>query len=101
MGHYAWILEVRPGYEEEYKKRHDEIWPEMLAIMKRDGIRNYSIYRYGLTLFAYLERDAPTPKGQPIDPLVWRWWEMMAPYMEMNPDFSPVQEALEEMFHAD
>jgi L-rhamnose mutarotase len=92
---------LKPGNEAIYKKKHEEIWPEMLALMQRDGIRNYSIYRHGLTLFAYLERDAPAPKGQPTDPLVWRWWEMMAPYMETNPDFSPVQEPLEEMFHAD
>ena len=30
--HFAWVLEVRPGYEEEYKKRHEEIWPEMIQI---------------------------------------------------------------------
>ena len=35
MSQYAWVLEVRPGYEEEYKKRHDEIWPEMLDALKR------------------------------------------------------------------
>jgi L-rhamnose mutarotase len=98
---HAWVMKLKPGNEAIYKKKHDEIWPEMLAMMKRDGIRNYSIYRNGLTLFAYLERDAPAPEGQPTDPLVWRWWEMMAPYMETNPDFSPVQEELEEMFHAD
>ena len=97
----AWVMKLKPGNEAIYKQKHDEIWPEMLALMKRDGIRNYSIYRYGLTLFAYLERDAPAPEGQPTDPLVWRWWEMMAPYMETNPDFSPVQEPVEEMFHAD
>ena len=97
----AWVMRLKPGNEAIYKQKHDEIWPEMLALMKRDGIRNYSIYRYGLTLFAYLERDTPAPEGRPTDPLVWRWWEMMAPYMETNPDFSPVQEEVEEMFHAD
>ena len=55
--HYAWVLEVRPGYEEEYKKRHDEIWPEMTAALKEAGIRNYSIFRHGLTLFGYFETD--------------------------------------------
>lgn len=97
----AWVMKLKPGNEAIYKQKHDEIWPKMLALMKRDGVRNYSIYRYGLTLFAYLERDTPPAAGQPIDPIVWKWWEMMAPYMETNPDFSPVQEPVEEMFHAD
>ena len=54
----AWVMRLKPGNEAIYKQKHDEIWPEMLELMQRQGIRNYSIYRYGLTLFAYLERDA-------------------------------------------
>ena len=97
----AWVMKLKPGNEAIYKQKHDEIWPEMLALMARDGVRNFSIYRHGLTLFAYQERDAPGDPNGTIDPIVWKWWEMMAPYMETNPDFSPVQEPLEEMFHAD
>ena len=48
-----------------------------------------------------MERDAAPPDGKPTDPVIWRWWEMMAPYMETNPDFSPVMEPVEEMFHVD
>jgi len=48
---------VRPGYEELYKLRHDEIWPEILAELRAAGIRNYNILRYGLTLFGYFETD--------------------------------------------
>jgi len=54
---YAWILEIRPGYEEEYKKRHDEIWPEMVQMLKDAGLRNYNIFRYGIKLFGYFETD--------------------------------------------
>ena len=97
----AWVMRLKPGNEAIYKQKHDEIWPEMLALMKRDGVRNFSIYRHGLTLFAYQERDTPADPNGTIDPIVWKWWEMMAPYMETNPDFSPVQEPVEEMFHAD
>ena len=57
MASYAWVLEVRPGYEELYKLRHDAIWPEMLAELRVGGIRNYNIFRYGLTLFGYFETD--------------------------------------------
>lgn len=97
----AWVMKLKPGNEAIYKRKHDEIWPEMLELMKRNGTRNFSIYRYGLLLFAYQERDAPPARDQPVDPIVRKWWEMMAPYMETNPDFSPVQEPVEEMFHAD
>jgi L-rhamnose mutarotase len=55
MAQYAWILEVRPGYEEEYVRRHQEIWPEMVEALRGAGIRNYSIFRHGLTLFGYFE----------------------------------------------
>ena len=97
----AWVMRLKPGNEAIYKKKHDEIWPEMLELMKRQGIRNYSIYRYGLTLFAYLERDRPAKAGEPHDPVVLRWWKMMEPYMDYNADGTPWQEPIEEMFHAD
>ena len=57
MKHYAWVLEVRPGYEQEYKKRHDEIWPEMVEMLQESGLRNYNIFRHGITLFGYFETD--------------------------------------------
>ena len=46
MAQYAWILGVRPGYEEEYKRRHDDIWPEMVEALRSAGISNYSIFRH-------------------------------------------------------
>ena len=95
----AWVMTLKPGAEAEYKARHDDIWPEMVALMRRDGITSYSIYRYGLTLFAYLERERPAPPEQAIEPVVWRWWQSMAPLMETNPDTSPVMQPVEEMFH--
>ncbi|MND00744.1 L-rhamnose mutarotase [compost metagenome] len=52
-------------------------------------------------LFAYQELDQPPVAGAPIDPIVWKWWEMMAPYMETNADFSPVMEPVELMFFAE
>jgi L-rhamnose mutarotase len=94
-------MRLKPGNEAIYKEKHDNIWPEMLAAMKRDGIRNYSIYRHGLMLFAYLERDGPLPAADRPDPVVLRWWKMMEPYMECDQDGSPHQEPVEEMFHAD
>ena len=88
MSQYAWVLEVRPGYEEEYKKRHDEIWPEMLDALKKAGIRNYSIFRHGLTLFGYFETDDldRTIAILKDDPVNARWGKSMAPIMKIEVD---------------
>ena len=55
MGQHAWVLEVRPGYEEEYKKRHDEIWPELVDAIKDAGLENYTLFRRGTTITGYVE----------------------------------------------
>ncbi len=88
MTRHMWILEVRPGYEEEYKRRHDEIWPEMLDALREAGIRNYSIFRHGLHLFGYFETDnfelAKTKlAGSEVNS---RWGEYMAPVMKIEID---------------
>jgi L-rhamnose mutarotase len=88
MGQHAWVLEVRPGYEDEYKARHDDIWPEMLDALRKAGIRNYSIFRHGLTLFGYFETDdlADTIAMLAKDPVNARWSESMAPLMKIEVD---------------
>lgn len=88
MAGYAWVLEVRPGYEVEYLRRHDEIWPEMLGALRRAGIRNYNIFRHGLTLFGYFETDdlLATQKAIGADPVNTRWAEWMAPIMKVEID---------------
>ena len=88
MAGYAWVLEVRPGYEDEYKKRHDEIWPEMLDALRRSGIRNYNIFRHGLTLFGYFETDdlAASQKAIAAEPANARWGAWMGPIMKVEVD---------------
>jgi L-rhamnose mutarotase len=88
MPGYAWVLEVRPGYEDEYKQRHDEIWPEMLEALRAAGIRNYNIFRYGLTLFGYFETDdlARTQAALAESDVNARWGEWMAPIMKIDID---------------
>lgn len=89
MARYAWVLEVRPGCEDEYKLRHDNIWPELVAEMKRAGQRNYSIFRHGLTLIGYFECDDINRVYEVMkDSAVFKkWGESMAPLMkaEINP----------------
>ena len=88
MPGYAWVLEVRPGYEVEYLKRHDEIWPEMLEALREAGIRNYNIFRHGLTLFGYFETDdlEATKAALRVSPADKRWSEWMAPIMKIEVD---------------
>ncbi len=88
MAQYAWVLEVRPGYEEEYKRRHDEIWPEMVEALKDAGIGNYSIFRHGLTLFGYFETDdlENTIDALGKSEVNARWGESMTPVMKVETD---------------
>ena len=88
MPQYAWVLEVRPGYEEEYKRRHEEIWPEMVETLKEAGIHNYSIFRHGLTLFGYFEtEDIDRITEYLADSEVnQRWSEWMDPLMKVEID---------------
>jgi L-rhamnose mutarotase len=98
----AFVMELKPGNEAIYRQKHAEIWPEMVATLHRFGMHNYSIFRRGLTLFAYLECDDPSRlDSQADDPVVQRWWEMMQPYMVYNADGTPWSESIEEMFHLD
>ena len=57
MQRIAFLMHIQPGTEEEYQRRHAQVWPEMLAELKAAGCHDYSIYRLGLQLFAYLEVD--------------------------------------------
>ena len=86
--HFAWILEVRPGYEEEYKKRHEKIWPEMIQMLKESGVRNYSIFRHGLTLLGYFETDNLKNTISSINQseINRKWGEYMAPIMKIEID---------------
>jgi len=88
MAPYAWVLKVRPGYEEEYKRRHDALWPEMDAALREAGITSYSIFRHGLTLFGYFETDdlERTIAALRDSETNARWSQHMAPIMEIDID---------------
>ncbi len=57
MPGYAWIAEVRPGMEAEYKRRHDAIWPELVHSIRMAGMRHYHIFRNGSDLIGTFETD--------------------------------------------
>ncbi len=102
MLRHAWIMKLKPGQEAEYRRKHDEIWPEMVDLLKRQGVRNYTIYQNGLTLFAYYERDGEAPAiRREADPIELRWRKWMEPHMETLADATPVVEPLVEIFRLD
>lgn len=88
MSVHAWVLEIRPGYEVEYKRRHDEIWPEMVDALRQAGIRNYAIFKLGLTLFGKFETDDldATIAALAASEVNRRWAEWMAPIMKVEID---------------
>ena len=82
-------MKLKPGVEAEYKRRHDEIWPELSTALTNAGIRDYSIYIEPATgtLFAVQKRtDSNTADTLPGLPVMQRWWLYMADLMETNPD---------------
>ena len=86
--HFDWVLEVRPSYEEEYKKRHEEVWPEMIQMLKESGVKNYSIFRHGLILLGYFETDNLKNTISSINQseINRKWGEYMAPIMKIEID---------------
>jgi len=99
---YAFKMFLNPGQRDEYRRRHDEIWPELEALLKQAGVSNYSIHldRETNTLFGYLERSSNHRMDQlPDDPVMKRWWAHMKDIMAANADGSPVAKPLEEMFY--
>lgn len=95
-------MKLYPGFKEEYRKRHKEIWPELVTLLRNEGIGNYSIFidQETDTLFAYQEQSGSSSSqdlGQ--TEIVKKWWKYMADIMLTNPDNSPVSIPLEQVFY--
>lgn len=102
MRKIALVMKLKPGCEAEYKRRHDELWPEMAAMLRKAGVSDYSIFldRETLSLFAvHRLEDENTLADLPNTETVKKWWAHMADIMETNPDNSPRSRPLEEVFY--
>jgi len=101
---HAFRMQLKPGTVEEYRRRHDAIWPELSALLTDAGIRDYSIFldEGTLSLFAVL-RVTPdnTRETVPDHPVMRRWWDYMAPLMEVEPGNRPLEWPLPLLFHMD
>lgn len=102
MERYAWHARVKEGYIDEYKKRHDNIWPEMKAVLKEAGICNYSIYLCGNDLFGYYECQKGIKYAQDYQnnsEVVKKWNVYMSDILIW--DDNKVQGSLDEIFRLD
>ena len=102
MHRIAFKMQLFKGFEAEYKKRHDELWPELAELLKATGISEYSIFLDETTNSLLGVLKALDPKALddlPGNPLMQRWWQYMGDIMESNPDNSPVSVPLKEVFY--
>jgi L-rhamnose mutarotase len=98
----AFRMFLNPGQAAEYQRRHDAIWPDLVALLKASGISDYSIHldEANGVLYARLHRRTDhAMDALPAHPVMRRWWAHMADLMRTNADGSPVVEALPCMFH--
>ncbi|WP_292290078.1 L-rhamnose mutarotase [Marivita sp.] len=102
MEKYAFKMRLKPGCEEEYKRRHDAIWPDLVTLLCNAGISDYSIHldRETNILFAVLWRTSDHGMDDlPATEIMQRWWAHMADIMETQPDNEPVAVPLDTVFH--
>lgn len=95
-------MQLKPGAIAEYRTRHDAIWPELVALLHESGISDYSIFldEETLALFAVLElADDNKRDALPGHPVMKRWWDHMAPLMEVEPGNRPKEWPLMQVFH--
>ncbi len=98
----AFKMQLKPGVAEEYKRRHEAIWPGLKILLKEAGISEYSIFldEDTETLFAFQKVSGPGgSQDLGNQEIVQRWWDYMADIMDTNPDNSPVTIALREVFY--
>lgn len=102
MSRLAFKMYLNEGQKAEYKKRHNEIWPELRTLLKDAGVSEYSIFLDDETntLFAF-QKVSGEGGSQDLGKtaIVQKWWAYMADIMKTNPDNSPVSVELDEVFY--
>lgn len=100
----AFTMKLKENVVDEYKRRHDEIWPELVELLRNHGISDYSIFldEKNLTLFAVQKVSLATNSSNDqlrSNEIMKRWWAYMADLMETNDDQSPITQPLRLVFH--
>jgi L-rhamnose mutarotase len=102
MQRVAFKMKMTPGMKAEYKKRHNEIWPEIAELIKKSGISDYSIFLDEETNILFGVQKVEGNIGSQdlgFNEIQKKWWDYMADIMDVNADNSPVSIPLEEVFH--
>ncbi|CAN5782894.1 L-rhamnose mutarotase [soil metagenome] len=102
MNRLAFKMKLMAGNEQEYRRRHDDIWPDLVVALKQAGISDYNIFLDEETnfLFGSLSiENAESMSELPRLPVMKKWWVYMKDIMETNEDNSPVSIPLKEVFH--
>ena len=98
----AFKMKLFKGFEAEYKKRHDALWPDLKQLLKSKGISEYSIFFDESTncLFSIMKVENLDALNElPSNPVMKKWWLYMKDIMETNDDNSPVSVSLKEVFY--
>jgi L-rhamnose mutarotase len=102
MKTFAYKMFLKPGFVEEYKLRHSEIWPELESITRASGVVDYSIYLDEETLTIFALQTIDESKQSVLDihnhPLMKKWWRFMSSIVESNDDNSPVIYSLSQVY---
>lgn len=102
MERKAFKMYLKPGFEIEYEKRHNEIWPELKQLIQESGVYDYSIFLDKETNILFASQKVNEGAGSQDlgnNPIVQKWWAYMADIMETNADNSPVSLELNEVFY--
>ncbi len=104
MKRVAFKMKIHEGTAAEYKRRHDEIWPELNELLCASGISDYTIFldEESLELFAVQKLSAEhTTAELSQNPLVKKWCEYMSDIVLMDSSGDPICTPLQEMYHLD
>ncbi|MFB3828342.1 MAG: L-rhamnose mutarotase [Bryobacteraceae bacterium] len=107
MRRYGWVIGVKPEAIERYKAYHARVWPEILEMIRKCNIRNYSIYLKDDTLFGYYEYHGEDHEADmarmAADPKTQEWWSVMGPMQQPLPTRKQGEwwAEMEEVFHMD
>ena len=104
MNRVAFKMKLKIGFEDEYRKRHNALWPELKTLLKEQGISDYSIFFDEETHLLFAIQKVEGDQGSQDlgkNPVVKKWWHYMADIMDVNDDESPVTIPLREVFYLD
>lgn len=102
MTRLAFKMKLHAGQTAEYKRRHEQLWPELKQLLKQTGIKNYSIFldeETNLLIGVLKINDPKAMNDLPNHPVMKKWWAYMKDIMDSNPDNSPASVSLKEVFY--